>query len=55
MEGSYVEETRFVFELHSINTFCERNVCEEGGVRNKTRAVSDPPKRKSKKGKIQGS
>ena len=35
MEGSYVEETWFVFELHSINTFCERNVCEEGGVRNK--------------------
>ena len=55
MEGYYVEKTRFVFELHSRNAFCERNVCEEGGVRNKIRAVSDPPKRKSKKRKIQGS
>ena len=40
--------------LNCINTFCERNVCEEGDVRNKSRAVSDPPKRKSKKRKIQG-
>ena len=49
MEGYYVEKTWFVFELHS------RNVCEEGGVRNKTRVVSDSPKRKSRKRKIQGS
>ena len=47
-------ERGFVFELHSRNTFCERNVCEEGSVRNKTRAVSDPPKRKEKKRKISG-
>ena len=55
MEGYYVEKTWLVFESHSTNTFCERNVCEEGGVRIKTRAISDPLKRKSKKRKIQGS
>ena len=33
MEGYYVEKTWSVFESHSRrNTFCERNVCEEGGV-----------------------
>ena len=31
MEGYYVEKTWSVFETHSRNTFCERNVCEEGG------------------------
>ena len=41
MEGYYEDKMWFAFELHSRNTFCERNVCEEGGVRNKTRAVSD--------------
>ena len=55
MEGYYVEKTWFVFELHSRNTFHKGNVCKEGGVQNKTRAVSEPPKRKSKKRKIQGS
>ena len=54
MEGYYVEKTWFVFELHSRNAICKRNVCEEGDVQNKTRAVSDPPKTKSKKRKIQG-
>ena len=32
MEGYYVEKTQSVFESHSRNTFCERNVCQEGGV-----------------------
>ena len=32
MEGYYVEKTWSVFESHSRNTFCEWNVCEEGGV-----------------------
>ena len=32
MEGYYVERTWSVFELQIRNTFCERNVCEEGGV-----------------------
>ena len=55
MEGYYAEKTWSAFESHGINTFCERNVCEEGGVlENKTRAVSDPPKRMSKKRKISG-
>ena len=28
----YVEKTWSVLELRTRNTFCERNVCEEGGV-----------------------
>ena len=32
MEGYYVEKTWSVFESHSRNTFCKRNVCEEGGI-----------------------
>ena len=41
----YVVKTWSVFESHSRNTFCKRNVCEEGGVsieRKQSRAVSDP-------------
>ena len=50
MEGYYAEKMWPVFESHSRNTFCEQNVCEGGALNeNKTRAVSDPPKRKSKK------
>ena len=32
MEGYYVEITCSVFKSHSRNTFCKRNVYEEGGV-----------------------
>ena len=32
MESYYVEETWSVLESHSRNTFCKRNVCQEGGV-----------------------
>ena len=55
MEGYYAEKTWSVFESHSTNTFCEGNVCEEGGVsivRKQTRAVRDPSRRKSKKRNI---
>ena len=53
-----MEKTWSVFVSHSRNTFCERNVCEKAAFRlneNKTRAVGDPQKRKSKKRKISGS
>ena len=48
------EKTWSVFESHSRNTFCERNVCEEGGVlivQNKTRAVKQSAKEKVKETK----
>ena len=49
-----MEKTWSVFVSHSRDTFCERNVCEKAAYKNKTRAVSDPQKRKSKKRKISG-
>ena len=32
MKGYYAEKTWSVFESHNRNTFCERTVCEDGGV-----------------------
>ena len=52
-EVLYVEKTWSVFESHSRNTFCERNVCEGGGVSIERKQI-EPPKRKSKKRKIPG-
>ena len=54
MEGYYVQKTWSVFESHSTNTFCEWNVVKKAAFRfyeTKTRAVSDPLRRKSKKRK----
>ena len=58
MEGYYVEKTWSVFESHSTNTFCEWHVVKAVAFRfyeNKTRAVSNPSRRKSKKRKISSS
>ena len=52
MEGHYVEKTWSVFESHS-ETFVKKAAFRLN--ENKTRAVSEPPKRKSKKRKISGS
>ena len=32
MKDYYAEKTWSVFESHSRNTFCERTICEDGGV-----------------------
>ena len=56
MEGNYVEKTWSVFESHSEThreTFVKKAAFRLN--ENKTRAVSEPPKRKSKKRKISGS
>ena len=48
MEGHYVEKTWSVFESHS-ETFVKKAALRLN--ENKTRAVSEPPKRKSKETK----